>query len=78
MESILLDSAISLLLKMNRVPAAERKNDSRSCNSNVLQLASSHGPTAQLKVTSVQMQVRFVREQPLAARAGPIHGGWKD
>ena len=46
-------------------------------NSARLQLASSHGPTAQLNVWSVQMQVMFVREQPLKARAGAIQGDWE-
>lgn len=43
----------------------------------MLQVANSHGPTAQLNVTSVQMQVRFVREQPLAVRAVSIQGGYE-
>ena len=51
-----------------------RKNS--QLNSAVLQLANSHGPTAQLNVSSVQMQVRLVREQPLTARAGSMQGGW--
>lgn len=43
----------------------------------MLQVANSHSPVTQLNVTSVQMQVRFVREQPLASRPDFTQGGYE-
>ncbi len=45
-------------------------------NSDAVQVSISHCPTLQLNVTSVQMQVAFSNEQPLAVRAGPVQGSF--